>query len=73
LSHEPDLLACAEALGVAPKALVEAHAALAAPMGDADWGHNGAPAGHHRLRRSDPAHGRPFRDWLAQTQDVTSP
>lgn len=38
LSHEPDLLACAEALGVAPKHLEKAHATLAAPMGDADWG-----------------------------------
>ena len=38
LSHEPDLLACAEALGVPPRALEKAHLALAAPMGDADWG-----------------------------------
>lgn len=38
LSHEPDLLACAETLGVKPGDLERAHAALAAPMGDADWG-----------------------------------
>jgi len=38
LSHEPDLIACAEALGVPPKALEKAHIALAAPMGDDDWG-----------------------------------
>lgn len=38
LSHEPDLLACAEALDLSPTALEAAHAALAAPMGDADWG-----------------------------------
>jgi hypothetical protein len=38
LSHEPDLIACADALGVAPKALEKAHVALAAPVGDDDWG-----------------------------------
>lgn len=38
LSHEPDLIACADALGVPPKALEKAHVELAAPMDDADWG-----------------------------------
>jgi len=38
LHHEPDTLACADALGVKPEALVAAYTALAAPQGDADWG-----------------------------------
>lgn len=38
LHHEPDTIACADALGLAPQALVAAHAALSAPDGDADWG-----------------------------------
>jgi len=38
LHHEPDTIACADALGIAPEALVVAHAALNTPMGDADWG-----------------------------------
>lgn len=38
LHHEPDTLACAAALEVRPEHLVAAHAALAAPQGDVDWG-----------------------------------
>jgi hypothetical protein len=38
LQHEPDTLACAAALNVAPDALVSAHAKLAAPQGNVDWG-----------------------------------
>jgi hypothetical protein len=38
LQHEPDTLACAASLGVTPQALVAAHAKLAAPSSDADWG-----------------------------------
>ena len=38
LHHEPDTLACADALGVKPEALVAAHATLNATHSDADWG-----------------------------------
>jgi len=38
LGHEPDLLACATALGVEPQALAAAHAKLAGDGNTADWG-----------------------------------
>jgi len=38
LQHEPDTIACADALGLAPEALAAAHAALIGPAGTADWG-----------------------------------
>lgn len=38
LHHEPDTIACAEALGVTPEALVAAHATLNATHSDTDWG-----------------------------------
>jgi hypothetical protein len=38
LQHEPDTLACAAALSVTPETLVAAHAKLAAPQGNVDWG-----------------------------------
>lgn len=38
LHHEPDTIACADALGVAPQDLVAAHAALSGPADTADWG-----------------------------------
>lgn len=38
LQHEPDTLACADALGVPPSALVAAHASLSAPANPTDWG-----------------------------------
>jgi len=36
--YEPDLIACAEALGTTPPALVAAQPALAGPADTADWG-----------------------------------
>jgi hypothetical protein len=38
MAHEPDLLACAEALAVKPEALVDAHAALSGAANADDWG-----------------------------------
>jgi hypothetical protein len=38
MAHEPDLLACAQALSVPPDALVAAHGALAGGADTADWG-----------------------------------
>jgi hypothetical protein len=38
LQHEPDTIACAQALGLDPQALVTAHAQLNAPTQNADWG-----------------------------------
>jgi len=38
LAHEPDLLACAEALGLTPQAIERAHAALNATDTTTDWG-----------------------------------
>lgn len=38
MAHEPDLMACAEALAVKPEALVEAHAALTGAANADDWG-----------------------------------
>jgi len=38
MAHEPDLMACAQALAVKPEALVEAHAQLTAGDTAADWG-----------------------------------
>lgn len=38
MAHEPDLLACADALSVAPEALVDAHAALSGAANADDWG-----------------------------------
>ena len=35
---EPDLIACADALGTTPPALIAAHATLAGPPDTADWG-----------------------------------
>jgi hypothetical protein len=38
LQHEHDTIACAQALGLDPQALVTAHAQLNAPTQNADWG-----------------------------------
>jgi Protein of unknown function (DUF3572) len=39
LAHEPDLLACAQAIGTTPQALEQAHAALSASgQPTPDWG-----------------------------------
>jgi hypothetical protein len=38
MAHEPDLMACAEALSVKPEALVAAHAALTGAANTDDWG-----------------------------------
>lgn len=38
LRHEPDLIACAEDLGLPPTALEKAHRALAQTGPEADWG-----------------------------------
>ena len=38
LHHEPDTIACADALGVKPESLVAAHATLNGSANDADWG-----------------------------------
>jgi hypothetical protein len=38
MAHEPDLLACAEALQVKPEALVEVHAGLTGAANADDWG-----------------------------------
>ncbi|WP_343614363.1 DUF3572 domain-containing protein [Novosphingobium sp.] len=38
MAYEPDLLACAEALGVPPEVLADAHAKLNDAANAADWG-----------------------------------